>query len=188
MCRWLRTSLEDFSWHGAYLKPDKKKVSEFRARYRSLGDGPVIGISWRSGNYKVGARKSLELSALAPMLKLPGAVFVNLQYGNCKDEIESLERDSGVTLYTDDQVNSLKDLDAFAAQVAAMDLVISTSGYTSNDLQQAVRERFGETGSGDFTAGSGARGIDAEVDRFASGDDVGRLGAGIEGGTRFDGN
>ena len=31
------------------------------------------------------------------------------------------------------------------------DLVISTTGYTSNDLQQAMRERFAETGGGDLT-------------------------------------
>jgi tetratricopeptide (TPR) repeat protein len=130
LCRWLRASHQDFKWHGAYLKPDEKRVSAFRERYRRLGGGPVIGISWRSSNYKVGTRKSLSLSELTPMLKLPGAVFVNLQYGDCKDEIEDLEKDTGVKLYTDDQVNPLKDLDAFAAQVAAMDLVISTSNST----------------------------------------------------------
>jgi len=37
---------------------------------------------------------------------------------------------SGIRLYTDDAVDALKDLDAFAAQVAAMDLVISTSNST----------------------------------------------------------
>lgn len=31
------------------------------------------------------------------------------------------------------------------------DLVISTTGYTSNDLQQTVRERFGEVGGGGLT-------------------------------------
>jgi len=130
LCRWLRPGHEDFKWRGAYLKPDGKRVSEFRERYRRLGDGPVIGISWRSGNYKVGTRKSLHLSALAPLLKLPGAVFVNLQYGDCKEDLESLARDSGIRLYTDDAVDALKDLDVFAAQVAAMDLVISTSNTT----------------------------------------------------------
>ena len=130
LCRWLRPGHEDFKRDGAYLTPDSKRVSEFRERYRRLGDGPVIGISWRSGNYKVGTRKSLHLSTLAPLLKLSGAVFVNLQYGDCKEELESLARDSGIRLYTDDAVDALKDLDAFAAQVAAMDLVISTSNST----------------------------------------------------------
>lgn len=130
LCRWLRASLADFKWHGPYLKPDAARVTEFRERYRQSGGGPVIGISWRSSNYKVGTRKSLSLSALAPLLKLPGATFVNLQYGQCADEIAGLARDYGVKLYTDDAVDSLKDLDGFAAQVAAMDLVISTSNST----------------------------------------------------------
>jgi hypothetical protein len=130
LCRWLRASHEDFKWHGPYLKPDAARVAAFRERYRGSGGGPVIGISWRSSNYKVGTRKSLPLSALAPLLKLPGATFVNLQYGDCADEIARLARDSGVKLHTDDGVDSLKDLDAFAAQVAAMDMVISTSNST----------------------------------------------------------
>ena len=130
LCRWLRASHDDFKWHGPYLKPDAARVAAFRERYRGSGGGPVIGISWRSSNYKVGTRKSLSLSALAPLLKLPGVTFVNLQYGDCADEIARLARDSGVKLHTDDGVDSLKDLDAFAAQVAAMDLVISTSNST----------------------------------------------------------
>lgn len=130
LCRWLRACPEDFGWRGPYLVPDALRVAEFKKRYRALGQGPVIGISWRSSNYKAGTQKSLPLSEWAPLLTLPGAIFVNLQYGDCADELSRLERDVGMTVYHDNTVNSLNDLDGFAAQVAAMDLVISVSNST----------------------------------------------------------
>ncbi len=130
LCRWLRRRLEDFTWRGPYLMPDAARVVELRKRYRGSGSGPIIGISWRSSNYKVGARKSLPLSAWVPLLKFPGVTFVNLQYGDCGEELARLERDHGVKVLQDKEVDALKDLDGFSAQVAAMDMVISTSNST----------------------------------------------------------
>lgn len=129
LCRWLRARQENFTWRGPYLVPDATKISAFRERYHALGPGPVVGISWRSGNAKVGAQKSMSLLEWAPLLAL-GATFVNLQYGDCEEELSQLRRDTGVIVHQDDTVNPLNDLDAFAAQMAAMDLVISTSNTT----------------------------------------------------------
>lgn len=129
LCRWLRTRVEDFTWRGPYLVPDADQVSVFKRRYSELGRGPIVGISWRSGNDKVGPRKSMSLAAWEPLLAL-GATFVNLQYGDCEEELLQLTRDTGITVHHDSSVDSLKNLDGFAAQVAAMDLVISTSNTT----------------------------------------------------------
>lgn len=130
LCRWLRRDPDDFKWRGPYLVPDAERVAELRQRYRTASSGPVIGISWRSGNYKVGVRKSLPLQEWASVLRIPGATFVSLQYGLCDDELEQLEREHGVRVLNDATVDPMLDLDGFAAQVAAMDLVISTSNST----------------------------------------------------------
>lgn len=130
LCRWLRRRPEEFGWRGSYLVPDAARIEALRKRYRDSGPGPVIGLSWRSSNYKVGSRKSLPLSAWAPLLKSAGATLVSLQYGDCREELVQFERDHGVTVLQDADVDALKDLDGFAAQVAAMDMVISTSNST----------------------------------------------------------
>lgn len=130
LCRWLRRCPEDFAWRGPYLVPEAALVVELRKRYRGSGSGLIIGISWRSSNHKVGVRKSLPLLAWVPLLKFPGITFVNLQYGECDEELARLERDHGVTVLQDKNVDALKDLDGFSAQVAAMDMVISTSNST----------------------------------------------------------
>lgn len=130
LCRWLRRRPEDFTWRGPYLVPELARVVELRKRYRGSASGLVIGISWRSSNYKVGARKSLPLPAWVPLLKFPGVTFVSLQYGDCGEDLARLERDHGVKVIQDKEVDALKDLDGFSAQVAAMDMVISTSNST----------------------------------------------------------
>lgn len=72
----------------------------------------------------------MQLSDWSPVLRSSGATFVNLQYGDCADELSRLYQEIGVSVYCDDEVDPLVDLDAFAAQVAAMDLVISVSNTT----------------------------------------------------------
>lgn len=130
LCRELRKDRDSFRKPSAYLTPDPDRVAEFRRRYRAMGDGPVIGISWRSSNPKVGFQKSLSLREWISILKLPNAVLVNLQYGDCGEELAQLERETGIHVYQDPLVDAMKDLDVFSAQVAAMDLVLSTSNST----------------------------------------------------------
>jgi ADP-heptose:LPS heptosyltransferase len=56
--------------------------------------------------------------------------FVSLQYGDCRADLEAVRRDVGVEILHDESVDPLKDLDDFAAQTAAMDLVISIDNST----------------------------------------------------------
>jgi ADP-heptose:LPS heptosyltransferase len=128
--RWLRTHQTSFVQQRPYLKADPAKVAELRQRYHAWGQGPLIGISWRSSNEKFGAHKSMTLADWAPLLAIPGITFINLQYGDCDAEISQLKIDTGSVVHQDGNVNALKDLDGFSAQVAAMDLVISTSNST----------------------------------------------------------
>jgi ADP-heptose:LPS heptosyltransferase len=59
-----------------------------------------------------------------------GAVkFLNLQYGDCTAEM-ALAHQRGWPVFEDKSVDPLKDLEGFAAQVAACDRVISVSNTT----------------------------------------------------------
>ena len=60
-----------------------------------------------------------------------GIRFVNLQYGDCAEEIAVVNKQFSVSLYDDETVDPLKDMDRFAAQVAAMDLVVTVSNSTA---------------------------------------------------------
>ena len=71
-----------------YLRPAPGAVERWRERYDALGGGLTVGLSWRGG--KSVTEKRLRQTALKdwlPILRLPDIQFVNLQYGDCREEI-----------------------------------------------------------------------------------------------------
>lgn len=114
------------------LKADMARAATIRAQYQADDPRPLIGIAWHSANAKLGAPKSAVLTDLAPLLALPGYRFVDLQYGNRVADRDALKAAHGIELFHDPAIDQLKDLEGFAAQVAALDLVISTSNTTAH--------------------------------------------------------
>ena len=130
--RQFRRDFKSFPKHAGYLRPDADRTARMRTAYRQNGQ-TVIGLAWRtSANAKTNAAKSVPLAEWAPLLKLPDVTWVNLQYGDCAEEIAAAEATFGVRIISDPAVDPLKDLDAFAAQVAAMDAVVSISNATAH--------------------------------------------------------
>ena len=124
-----RRDFSAFPRHHGYLRADADQTARFRKAYEQRANGRrIVGISWRSaGRQRV---KSTDLLNLAPILQTSDVWFVNLQYGDCREDIAAVREKLGVEIFNDDSVDSLKDLDTFFAQVAAMDLVISSSNTT----------------------------------------------------------
>ncbi|HYD65500.1 tetratricopeptide repeat protein [Azospirillum sp.] len=114
-----------------YLAADEVRRAELRRRYEQAAGGRrVVGISWRSGNARLGGVRTIPLTAWAPILRTPGILFVNLQYGDCAADLAAARAAAGVEILHDPAVDPLRDLDGFAAQVAAMDLVVSIANTT----------------------------------------------------------
>jgi hypothetical protein len=103
------------------LRPDPVSVATFRERYGS--DRPRIGVSWGSSNQ---AKAAPAFKDWAPIFEGVPASFVSLQYGSIGPALKKLRRVGGNLIY-DETVDQLVDLDQFAAQIAALDAVISTS-------------------------------------------------------------
>jgi hypothetical protein len=66
------------------------------------------------------------------VLRAKGACFVNLQYGDCAEEIAQAERELGVRIWTPPGIDLKQDLDDVAALCCALDLVIGFSNATLN--------------------------------------------------------
>jgi tetratricopeptide (TPR) repeat protein len=125
---YLRPELASFAAAPSpYLKADAAQVAELRARYASLGEGPLIGLSWRSQRPELGDAKSMRLQDWAAILRDRTAVFIDLQYGGTEAERAAIERELGVRIHRDGRIDQMQDLDSFAAQVAALDHVVSIS-------------------------------------------------------------
>jgi len=129
--QYLRRDRESFPGRVSYLHADTTKVQGFRRKYLDLARGRrIVGLAWRSLNPRVGGDKSAGLADLAPALQTSDTLFVNLQYGDCAADLIEARSRFGATIFEDPDVEQLKDMDSFFAQVAALDLVVTTSNST----------------------------------------------------------
>jgi len=113
-----------------FMVPDPNKRNQLRSEYKEDGDPVLVGISWKSGNSQEGTKRSIGLEYWGTVLKIEAARFVNLQYGECSGELQAAYDKFGVEVLKDERINALLDLESYAAQVAAMDLVISVDNST----------------------------------------------------------
>ena len=124
-----RTSPESFADCAPYLAADAMQRDRFRERYH---DGrPRIGLAWHTANQKSGRTRSIDLNLFAPLFALPSIHWISLQYGD-RAVLEAQAATAGAPLVIDRTVDQLVDIDAFAAQVAAMDLVITIDNSTAH--------------------------------------------------------
>ncbi|MDQ7787559.1 MAG: tetratricopeptide repeat-containing glycosyltransferase family protein [Thermodesulfovibrionales bacterium] len=126
-----RPVLSCFPQIKSYLIPDPEKVDKWHKRVRTLGDGLRVGISWRGGKDPRSRKvRSVFLEQWQEILLLKGITFVNLQYGECKEEMKAVKEELQVIIHDWEDADPLKDLDDFAAQISALDLVISVDNAT----------------------------------------------------------
>lgn len=126
-----RRTASDFPASPGWLQPDPVQREALRARYAASHPGQLrVGLSWRSSHPGNGTAKSLTLLQLLPLLQLPNVQFFSLQYGDTAQELADLSARTGIVIARDPAIDPTRDLDGLAAQMAAMDLVISTSNST----------------------------------------------------------
>ena len=133
LAQWFLPDEESFPKHQAYLKACPKKTQKYRTKYQQLVAGKLlIGISWKStrAHKDVGRLKSTFLHQWIALTSQEDCLFINLQYGDVKGEICEFFNQTGISIYQDEEIDSLQSLDDFASQIAALDLVISTSNTT----------------------------------------------------------
>lgn len=123
--RWLRSSREAFGSGSPWMLPDPSQVAKWRRRLATLGPGPRIGLCWRSGLVTPERRRHYPpLEAWGPVLATP-AVWVNLQYDECRDDLDQLERRFGVAIRRWPEEDLRHDLESVAGLLAALDGIVS---------------------------------------------------------------
>ncbi|MDH3325840.1 MAG: tetratricopeptide repeat protein [Gammaproteobacteria bacterium] len=122
--RLFRKNISQFPKTSPYLGVDEEKYKKWKDRYKILGNKLNIGISWKGGTRIEQKKRSIPLDAWKEILQCD-CNFINLQYGNNADELIAFENNYGITIHDWEDSDSLKDLDDFSAQIAALDLVIS---------------------------------------------------------------
>ena len=130
--RWLRTDFASFPARPSYLVANGEQQQILRNRYLERGNAILAGIAWHSNGPVYGVKKSMTLQDLRPLLEMPGITFIDLQYGDTSQERKDFTAETGVEVFHDDGVDQMADVDLFASQVAAMDIVVSISNTTAH--------------------------------------------------------
>jgi tetratricopeptide (TPR) repeat protein len=111
----------------SYLIPDPVRVKFWKERLKSLGNGPFIGISWKSRNMSIRRLPNYcQISELYPILNIPEVTFINLQYIDFEYDLKKLKEDLGVIVHNFDDLDHYDDIDDVAALCSALDVIVST--------------------------------------------------------------
>ena len=126
----LRKSNSEFAaTTSPYLFADPVARQRLRERY---ADGRrMIGLAWHTTNRKSGADRSINLAQFTPLFARTDIRWISLQYGS-HDELESQAASAMASILIDREIDQLSDIDGFAAQVAAMDMVITIDNSTAH--------------------------------------------------------
>ena len=133
LARWLRPSLDCFPDYRqqqvpGYLVADIERVAHWKKRLDAIGTGTKVGVGWTSGDKSA---KSLmcctRLDQWGPIFGVNNVEFINLQYTDCREEIEAAEKQFGIKIHRWDDIDLKNDLDEVAALTTALDAVVSIS-------------------------------------------------------------
>ncbi len=126
-----RLTPESVPMHQGYLQADAGRTQHWRTRLAALPIGRKIGISWRGGKAKrKQIRRSAPLNQWNHILSIPGAVFIDVQYGPTELDRQALLHEHQIQLQHFPEIDPLNNLDEFAALLSALDLVISIDNST----------------------------------------------------------
>ncbi|WP_269625333.1 tetratricopeptide repeat protein [Prochlorococcus marinus] len=130
LIKYLRTDKESFKkGKKKYLKADEIKTNIYKdklihnSKYKR-----IIGISWRSSNSK--RNQSISLEKLILGIYSPNICFLNLQYGDTKEEINTIKIKYNINIFELKEVDIFNNLDDLASLVNACDMVVSIENTT----------------------------------------------------------
>jgi tetratricopeptide (TPR) repeat protein len=133
LMRQYRQDYASFPETVGYLKADPERVDHWRRVLKDAPPGPKVGLLWKSASSK-GARHRFfsPLDQWRPILTVPGVSFINLQYGDCEEDLAYIRKTMGVEVWQPPGIDLKNDLDDVAALSCALDLTLGFSNATFN--------------------------------------------------------
>ena len=121
-----RNDIASFERGKPYLVADPLRVQDFATRLVPYKNKKIVGICWRSG--VLTADRSLHyapLSSWKPIFDTENTVFVNLQYGDCDQELQQARDVLGIDIVRWPDLDLRNDLEGLAALMKNLDVVVS---------------------------------------------------------------
>jgi len=124
-----RNNIQNFYKPAKPLPVDTATYEHFRSELEPFRQNGkiLVGICWRSG--LLSAARNLHYTALTDwqeLLTQPDFQFVNLQYGECEEELKAIESAFGISIIRWDGLNLKQDVDKVFSLIQALDGVVTT--------------------------------------------------------------
>ena len=132
LMQYFRKRIEDFQNSSmGYLEVDRERTDGIRRYLENEAKGNrIIGISWKSKTKRhLNRRNSYRLIELIGTFKNMPITYVNLQYGDVKEEIEEC-RKKGFDIIEYTAVDNMNDIDGLASLCKACDEVVTMPNVT----------------------------------------------------------
>jgi tetratricopeptide (TPR) repeat protein len=128
----LKLAPKDIAALPIVMSADEQRTQELRDKYERLANGrPIVGVAWASPRAKLARSKSAALEHWGALLREPYC-FVSLQYGDDGADIEAANAAFGCDINRDESVNQLRSIEDFAAQLSALDHIVTVSNTTAH--------------------------------------------------------
>ena len=113
-----------------YLKVNERKTIIFRDKIlKDSKKKKIVGISWisKSSSHK---DKSIPLEKFILGIYSPNVCFLNLQYGDTKDETNKIKTKHNIDIFDLKEVDIFDNIDDLASLINACDMVVSIENIT----------------------------------------------------------
>lgn len=131
--RRFRRTVEAFPDRPNFLVADPARIAHWREVLNTAPLGLKVGLLWKS--MKLQGSRANQFSPFhqwAPVLQTAGVSFINMQYGDCDEELALARDELGVNIWTPPGIDLKQDLDEVAALSCALDLTIGFANATTN--------------------------------------------------------
>jgi tetratricopeptide (TPR) repeat protein len=122
----IRSTIASFALEKPYWIPNQELSTKYSERLAALPGKYKVGIAWRSTKLNVERNTSYtSLSDWKEILALPNIDFINLQHGDCANELSNCEQEYGIKIHNWDDIDLMNDLESVFALTSNLDLVVT---------------------------------------------------------------
>ncbi|WP_417317851.1 tetratricopeptide repeat protein [Emcibacter sp.] len=127
--------LNDIEAKSKILFPPEELVQKWQERIAALPGRLKVGICWRSGVLHVQRKRHYaELEEWLPILQNKKVDFINIQYGECSEELKSISEKFDIEIHNFQDLDLKDDFEGTAAMMSCLDLAM---GPTTTPVLQA---------------------------------------------------
>jgi tetratricopeptide (TPR) repeat protein len=91
-----------------------------------------IGLSWSTSNKTEHDQKGIKLDKFSEIFKNNNINFINIQFGNVKEEVSAFKEKNEVEFYEYKDLNITKEIDKLMSLINKLDLVITIQNSTAH--------------------------------------------------------